>query len=64
MKLPTSRNRSKNSREYMAEKRAERRANGFREVNVWVPEEDKDKIHEFAREAREQCDRPFDGDDK
>ena len=56
--------RAIDNRAYMAEKRAARRANGFREVNVWVPEEDKDRIHEIAREAREQCDRHFDGEDK
>ena len=52
--------RSYTSKHYMAEVRERRRANGFREVNVWVPEEDKDKVHEMAREARERCDRPFD----
>ena len=55
--------RSIDNREYMAVKRAERRANGFREVNVWVPEEDKDKIHELAKKVREECDRPFDSEE-
>lgn len=52
--------RSSDNREYMAEKRAARRAAGFREVNVWVPEEDKDKIHDLAKKVREECERPFD----
>ena len=49
--------RRENKRLAQVELRKTRRASDFTEVNVWVPTEAKQQIHDLAEALRDRCDR-------